>query len=277
MAAYNSGNPIVDQFYNLFTNYVGRPPTDAEITQFSHDNTQGTGVWTPESGLRAVTDPTQIRNALTGYITDTFQQQANQTAQDKLAAQTSQWNDLANQYETQGTSAINDTQQALLDYQSKLFDRLRPNLLTSLKAQGLLDTGGLNEAVAGVQGDLANNASQYIAQLQLQNKQNANSIRFGGASAPLSYAQALATNQPQAFSSNGAGALNFNNNTFMSNLDYQHQLGLQNNAARIWADQQPSMLSKIGSSFANSFGQNSGQFAAQDGQSLLMLGAHKLS
>lgn len=254
---------VTSQFVSAFTNMVGREPNQNEINRFLQQSA-GSTIANANSGTgRSEADPTGVSNAIQSFIGNNFTKTAQDYAQDQLKQQQQGWLDLANTARTQGTAAINTTQQSLLDYQSKLFDRLRPNLLTSLKAQGLLDTGGLNEAVAGVQGDLANNASNYIAGLTYQNETNANNIALGGQSAPLSYLQSTTTGQPTFLNSLGGTASTFQNNTYMDNLNYQHQLGLVGAQAKAQSDLQPSFLRTLGQSFANNMGQ---QFAQAGGQ-----------
>lgn len=247
---------IIDQFKSQFTNMVGRAPTDDELNHFS--STQLTDVFNQGGGILK-NDPTSQRNALVQNIGDNYQQAAKDYATSQLTSQQGQATDLANLFRSQGNDAINQTQSQLLDYQSKLFDKLRPNLITSLKAQGLLDTGGLNEAMAGQQADLANQAGGYLADARLQNENAANQIAFSGASAPYQYQQSNILNQVPQMVSNGQNAMGMNYNTFLTNLNYQNQLGLQAQAGRIQSDAQPSFLRTMGQGFANGLGTSMGQ------------------
>lgn len=256
-------NNATDQFASSFKNLVGRAPTQDEINQFLSQSA-GSLISNAANGTgRSEQDQQSILNGINQFVGQNFHQAAQDYATQQLQQQQAGWNNLADTALSQGNDAINATQQSLLDYQSKLFDRVRPNLLTSLKAQGLLDTGGMNDAVAGVQGDLANNALQYIAQLQLQNRQNANNIRLSGQAAPLQFLQSNTTNAPNYLDQMGQGALGFNNGTFMDNLNYQHQLGLIQAQANAQAQLQPSFMRTLGQSFANNMGS---QFAQAGGQ-----------
>jgi len=247
----------VTNFQSQFENLVGRAPTADEtkqyINQFVIPNTNN-----------IATKPANfdVNNQTQQFIGQNFQKAAQDYATQQLQQQQAGWQSLADTALSKGTDAINATQQSLLDYQSQLFDKLRPNLLTSLKAQGLLDTGGMNEAIAGVQGDLANNASQYIAGLQLQNAQNANNIALTGQAAPLQYEQQTTTGQPSYLQGVGSNATNFNNSTFMSNLDYQHQLGLIQAQASANASLQPSFMRTFGQSAAQGAGSALSQWAS---------------
>lgn len=254
---------VGDEFKNLFTNLVGRAPTNDELNQFFKESASQV-VTNSANGLgRSEQDPTGVRNQVAQYVGDTFQKQAQDYATQQLQDQQGQANSLADLFRTQGNAAISSTEQSLLDYQSKLFDRLRPNLITSLQSQGLLNTGGMNEAIAGVQGDLANNASNYIAGLKLQNEQGANQIAFGGASAPYYYKQNLIASQPGQLQAAAQNALGANNQTFMSNLDYQHQLGMIQARMKAQQELQPSFLRTMGQSFADNFGNQAAQAAGQ--------------
>lgn len=251
---YNDYQTVVQQnvndFASQFENLVGRAPTQDEIGKFVSNYVV--------PNTRNLTDPNSSQRQQGGsfinqFVGQNFQNAAKDYATQQLEGQQGEANRLADLYRTQGNNAISGIEQQLLDYQSKLFDKLRPNLLTSLKAQGLLDTGGLNEAIAGKQGDLANEASNYLAQLKYQNEMGANDIAFGGASAPYYYKQGIITQQPEQMFAQGQNALNFNNQMYMSNLDYAHQLGL------IQAQQQnkPSFLTSLGhnmlTGFSNAF------------------------
>ena len=256
----NTANQSLQQFKSQFSDMVGRAPNGDEIQTFVNNY-----LIPNEANIRNSASP-QVTNAssyINQFIGQNYNQAAQATATQKLQDQQAQANSLGDLFEQQGNSAINSTEQSLLDYQSKLFDRLRPNLITSLKSQGLLDTGGMNEAMAGVQGDLANQASNYIAQLNLANKQGANQIRFAGAAAPYQYQAGAITNNPAMMFQVGQGALGQNNSVFNSNLDYAHQLGLINAQASAQSSLQPSFLRTFGQGFAGSLGGSAGMGAGQ--------------
>lgn len=257
----------VNTFKSSFYNTVGRQASDDEINQFLQ-NGAGSIISNSAGGLgRSENDTQNVNSQIQQFVSQNFQQAANQYATQQLQNQQGQAQSLADQFRSQGNQAISDTEQSLLDYQSQLFDRLRPNLITSLKSQGLLDTGGFNEAVAGVQGDLANQASNYISQLKLQNDQQANNIAFAGAYAPYQYQQSLITNQPGQLASAGENAMNFNNGLYFNNLDYQHQLGLINAQASAQASLQPSFFRTFGQNLASSLGQGLGSSLFGSGNS----------
>lgn len=250
-------NQNMGQFVSQFTNLVGRAPTDSEknafLTNFVVPNVQA--LRTPGSSLN-----NDIRNQIVQYVSDNGQQAAQDTATQKLQALQGQNNDLANLFRTQGNQAINDTEQSLLDYQSKLIEKIRPSLITSLAAQGLLDTGGLNQAVAGAQADLANSAQPFLAQARLNNENAANQIAFSGAAAPAAYQTAAIQNQLPYLQAQGQNAVSSNYNTFLTNLNFQNQMALQHQAAQDQQGLQPgfgrSFLTSFGSSLGTNLGDN---------------------
>lgn len=259
-------NSAASQFASQFENLVGRAPTQDETNKFytnfiiPHSNDIGSSYGS--------TFNQQIDSNINQFVGENYQKAAQDYATQQLQGQQDQANSLADLFRTQGNQAISDTESSLLDYQSQLFDRLRPNLLTSLKAQGLLDTGGLNEALAGQQGDLANSAANYVAQLKLQNDQQANNIAFSGASAPYQYQQSQIMNQPGQLQAAGQNALGITTNTLMDNLNYQHQLGLIQAQTNAQSSLQPSFLRTLGQSFGNSMGSSLGSwFGPGAGQS----------
>lgn len=241
----NFGN----QFNTLFENLVGRAPTQDEmnryVTDFVIPNTNN--IAQPNSQFRQT-----IRDQLGQFVGDNFQRAAQQNVEQQLQSQTGEANRLADLFRTQGRQAINDTEQSLLDYQQKLFDKLRPNLLTSLQAQGLLNTGGLNEAVAGAQEDLATEGSNYLRDARLQNEQQANAIAFSGAEAPYQFRVGQIMNQVPQLQAQAQQASDRGFQTFLQNLQYQQQLGL----LQAQKQQQPSFLKSLGQSFLGGLAQS---------------------
>lgn len=253
-------NAVGDQFTQLWTNLVGRAPTSDELNSFM--GSQAGNIIANSPLGRSEANTTDVRNQIAQYVGDTGQKAAQDYATTQLEAQQGQANNLAELFRTKGREAISSTEASLLDYQQRLFERLRPNLITSLQAQGLMNTGGLNQAVAGAQSDLATEGSNFIRQANYENDQAANSIAFGGASAPYEFAKANIMNQPNNLMMQGQNALGANTNTFMSNLDYQHKLGL------IGASRQNSgnsFLKTLGNSAATSLGSSLGSWFSPNG------------
>lgn len=248
-------NAVGDQFTQLWTNLVGRAPTSEELNGFM--GSQAGNIIANSPLGRSESNPTDVRNQIAQYVGDTGQKASQDYATQQLEAQQGQANNLAELFRSKGKEAISATESSLLDYQQRLFERLRPNLITSLQSQGLLNTGGLNQAVAGAESDLALDGSNFIRQANFDNDQAANAIAFGGASAPYNFQQGNIMNQPNNLLQQGQNALNANTNTFMSNLAYQQQLGLmaqQNKYQR----ENSSFLRTLGTSFAGGLGSSAG-------------------
>lgn len=241
-------NTLGDQFSSMFENYVGRAPTQDELNKFY---TQSAGnIIGSAPGTQIENDAVNVRNQVGTFIGDTYQKAANEYAQQQLANQQGQANQLADLFRTQGRQAISDTEAGLLDYQQRLFERLRPNLITSLQSQGLLNTGGLNEALAGAQQDLATSAQGALMDARLNNENQANAIAYGGAAAPYLFQQQQITNQPNFLQQAGADALNRAFQTYTQNLNYQQQLGLAAFQNKLQQSSKPSFLSSLGQGFA---------------------------
>lgn len=250
-------NQLGSQFSNSFQNLVGRAPTQDELNKFVTDYVipHTNDLAQPGSMIRQ--NPSTYLN---DFVGNTFQGAAKDYATQQLTDQQGQANFLADQYRQQGNQSINQTQQSLLDFQSQLFDKLRPNLITSLQSQGLLDTGGLNQAMAGAQKDLANSASGYLMDARLQNENAANQIAFAGASAPFQYKQNNIMNQVPYMQQQGQQAMSNGYNNFLTNMNYQNQLGLMAQQNKYQEGMQPSFLRTLGQSFAGSLGQAGGQW-----------------
>lgn len=218
-------NNRLNMYSGLFESLVGRKPGDSEFRQMFD------AILPKEMYASGNADQqTQLRNVASQYISDSFQRQAKDYAYDQLVQQEAEANRLGELFRTQGNQAINDTESSLVDYQNRLFERLRPNLITSLQTQGLLNTGGLNQAIAGAQGDLAMAGSEELRNLRLQNEQQANAIKFAGASAPYQFKTNNIMNQLPYMQGQGQNALNQNFQTMLTNLNFQNQLALQRDA-----------------------------------------------
>lgn len=254
----NRLNTAGDQFKNLFTNYVGRAPTADELGKFFKENA-GQTITSTNLG-RSENDPTGVRNNIANYIGDTFQQTANTEATNKLTDLSSQAGGLADQYTTLASQSLSNLSDSLKQYQTSLFDKLRPQLNLAAQASGYQDSGGQTLQEQGALKDLGNQATAYLLPIQKQYQDTANSIRYGGASAPYSLASSMAVSQPNVFAGSGSNALNFNNNVAFGNYDYQHQLQLMN-AQRLQNEllqenTRPSFGYSLSNSFANKFGSN---------------------
>lgn len=245
------------QFNSLFRNLVGRDPTPDEANTF-YTSHLARRPW--EYGDANSQDYRALRDTATSFINDNFQQQIQEGVNAELQAQQGEATRLADLFRSQGNQAINGVESSLLNYQQKLFERLRPQLLTSLQSQGLLDTGGLNMALAGQQGDLARDAGQQIANLRYENDMKANEIAFGGASAPYQFNMGMAQNRVPYLQQQAQGALGNLFNQRFADQQFGNQLSLLNRQAQIQREMRPSFLGTLGQSTALSMGQNLGQW-----------------
>lgn len=246
-----------EQFNSLFRNLVGRDPNPDEANQF-YTSHLARRPW--EYGDANSQDYRALRDTATSYINDNFQQAIQDDVNRQLTAQQGEANRLADLFRSQGNQAINGVEESLLGYQQKLFERLRPQLLTSLQSQGLLDTGGLNMALAGQQGDLARDAGQQVADLRFQNEQQANAIAFGGASAPFNFQQSMAQNRVPYLQQQAQGGLQNLFQQRFADQQFGNQLALLNRQAQIQREMRPSFLNTLGQSTAASMGSNFGQW-----------------
>lgn len=265
--ARSNASAVFSQFDSQFRNLVGRDPNEDERSQFYNQvlrsNKDFGSVYTPgasESGtLFDLLPQTQA------FVSGNFQRSAEEQALAELESQKAQANSLAELFRTQGRTAIADTEKSLLDYQSRLFERLRPQLMVSLQSQGLLNTGGLNEALAGQQADLANEAGRYVADLNYQNDTAANQIAFGGQQAPYLFQQGQALNRVPWMQQQGQNALQTSLAQRQGELDFTRQLQLLQTQAQMQRDMRPSFLSNLGNSFVTSAGNSLGQWFGPSG------------
>lgn len=272
-------NSSLADFSGQFRNLVGRDPTHEERGAYLSNLVSNSGLdaFTGNRGLEL--------SQLTGnYIGNQYKDESDRITGEKLAGQQNEANRLGELFRTQGNESINNVEQSLIDFNDRLQTRIRPNLITSLAAQGLLNTGGLNQAIAGQQADFANESSRQIADLRYQNDQGANAIAFGGASAPYNYQMAQLQNQP-AYLQNAAqtglqnsyntmtNQLNFNNQAKLNEQRYYQQAALQaKNTHGFWGSVGNAFAPALGSALTNMVG-SYGQTNAKTGQSGTGLGS----
>jgi hypothetical protein len=232
----------VEQFNSLFTQLVGRAPDNNEIDVFNKNIlSQNYQVGAHESGTLA-----DLRDPTTQFINDNFQKQAEQQVQQQLQGQQTEATRLAGFAREQGRTAISSVEQDLMNYQQKLFEKLRPNLITSLQTQGLLNTGGLSEAMAGAQKDLADEGSNYLRDQRLQNELAANQIEYGGQAAPYMFQQQQALNQVPWMQQQGMASLDRNFQSRQNELQFGRQLQLMQAQADAQRGSQPNFLKQFG-------------------------------
>jgi hypothetical protein len=210
-----------DEFAGQFKQLVGRLPTTEETSSYMGQIVGGSGAeaFGANRGL-------ELSQLTSNFIGSRYADEADRIATERLQAQQGEAQRLSDLFRTQGNQAINSTEQSLLDYQNKLFERLRPQLLTSLQSQGLLNTGGLNQAIAGAQGDLATAGSEELRQLRFANEQGANQIAFSGQAAPYEFQQQQIMNRPAQLQAAAGTGLQNAYNTFTNQLNFQNQAAL---------------------------------------------------
>jgi hypothetical protein len=248
---------VANQFNSLWTNLVGRAPTSEETDSFLSSNA-GSIITSAGGGTgRVGGDSVNIRNQIAQYVGDTGAKAAQDYATTQLQGQQGEANRLSELFRSQGRTAISDTEGKLLDYQQRLFERLRPNLITSLQAQGLLNTGALNESLAGAAKDLSDASQSTLLDMNYQNEQGANAIAYGGQSAPYAFQQQQIMSQPGYLQAQGGDALNRAFQTFSQNLDFRNQAQLINLQAR--SQPRLSFFDTFGQSLATAAGQAGGE------------------
>jgi len=245
-----------DQFAALFKNYVGRDPDGTEVDQFFGS------VVAPQGKFE---DQQKLRDRTATFVGDTFKQAAEDQSLNELKAQQGQANDLASLFRKQSNDTLATYESGLMGFTQKLMERVRPNLITSLQAQGLLNTGGLNQALAGQESDFANNASQQVNDLRLQQNQQADAIAFGGASAPLAYQQAQSLNRvPNLMQAGQQGLMNAYGTQSQSNL-FAQQMNYLNRQGQLQQRQKTGFGSVFGNALAQSLGSSLGKVGYNSG------------
>ncbi len=252
-------------FKQMFNSAIGRDPTADEYNQFFSSVVINDKPWTQ------TLDQNQLRQETTGLLNQFYSGEAQKVAEGKAqttanaaVAPGSAFDVWQNQYR----NSINDVSSALQDYQSRLFEKLRPQLLTSLKAQGLLDTGGLNQAFAGAAEDLGNQSQNYLAQAKTGIEADIANQKYGLMSAPNSFQLSNAFNTVPQLTSAGQTALqNVYGNMTNQNM-FNQQAALQRELANMQYSNQPSLLSQYGGLIlggaAGGVGQGIGKMIASD-------------
>lgn len=251
-------------FSDLFRNLVGRDPSDTEAGQMFDSVAPGQGLATHDAYTQS-----QLRDITGQFINDRFQRQAEEQARLELEGQKVEATRLSDLFRQQGNTTATTLEGQLQDFVQRTFEKVRPNLITSLQAQGLLNTGGLNQALSGSLQDLSSEAQDQVNQYRLGVEDQANQIKFGGEAAPYQFQQAQAMNRLPYLQSMGQSAIDRMFQQRLTDQNFQNQLALQTNAARLQRSMQPSFLRTMGQNFAASFGSNAAQlpFGAQSEKS----------
>jgi hypothetical protein len=238
-------------FKNMFTQLVGRAPDEGELRTMFSQIAPGNAFATSSPD-----DQNKFRDIVSQFIGDNYQKQAQDVTNQQLQGQQGEANRLADLFRTQGRQAISDTESGLLDYQNRLFEKLRPNLITSLQTQGLLNTGGLNEAMAGAQGDLALASQDSLMNARLQNEQQANAIAYSGAAAPYQFQMGQITNGVPYMQQQAQQSMSNLYQQRLVDQQYQDNLALMNRQQQIQGDSQKSLARIFGENYAASSGQH---------------------
>ncbi len=262
------------QFANAFRNLVGRDPTSDESDVFYRQVVAPVGTFPggQYAGQQELTDRT---NAL---VANNFQRQAEDQAKVELQSQQSQANDLASLFRQQSGQTANTLESQLQDFVQRTYEKVRPNLITSMQQQGLLNSGATDVAFAGAFKDLANSAQDTLGQYKIAAEDQANAIAFGGASAPYELARGQAMNRPSFLQGIGQQAAMNNYNTRQQEINFHNNMAMQNQAARLQRQSQPSFLRTFGQNFGAGLGQSTGNslgkwFSPNTGASAMSGGA----
>lgn len=247
-------------FKQMFTDKVGREPTAQEYDNFLQS------VVVPDQPWSKSLEQPQLQEQTRGLLSDFYTGEAQKTAAQKLQDEATSAlapGSAFDIWQKAYMGAANDVEKNLLDYQSKLFEKIRPQLLTSLQAQGLLDTGGLNKAIVGAQTDLANSAGQYAAGVRQAAATDVANQRYQVASAPSLYKTQAAFGAVPNLTAAGQSALqNVYNN--MVNTNYLNATqAFQREMYDKQLGSQPSLLSQYGGMILGGMAGGAGQALGQ--------------
>lgn len=252
-----------DTFSSQFKQLVGRDPNQVEFGRFWNE------VVVPQGNfLGGGSNPgmQELQDRTGSFVSSNFQRAAEEQAALELQGQQAEANRLSDLFRTQGNTAIDGYQSSLLDFTNKLIERVRPNLMLSLQSQGLLNTGGLNQAIAGQQSDLSRDAAQQVADLRLQNENQANEISFGAAAAPYEFQKAMAMNRVPQLQSQGQSAIDRLFTTRTNEINFANQMARDLQLSKYGNRGKSGFFQQFGNAFAPSLGmsvgQNLGKFAA---------------
>ena len=202
-------------FGNQFKNFVGRDPTPEEYNTFFSEVIIPMQPWfqTPEK--------LQVSQLASDVLAKNFSTLAQEEAQKKAEGQAQSLVAPGSPFDIWQQaylSSISDTEKSLQDYQTKLFEKLRPSLLTSLQAQGLLNTGALETTFAGAAKDLSEASQNYLANLKSQAATDIAGQKYAIQSAPGQFGLQNIFAVPGNLTAYGQNALQ---NAFQYNLQTQ--------------------------------------------------------
>lgn len=228
-------------FSNQFNNLTGRDPNANEYNEFFHQVVLPTQPW-----KAAKPDYKRIADEARDLINNSFSNVAAEESERKLkerAAEAIAPGSAFDEWQKAYSSGISDVEKSLQDYQSRLFEKIRPQLLTSLQAQGLLNTGGLNEAFASANKDLSEASQSYLADARMNANKDIASAKYAIQSSPDSYALGNISSTLPYLRSVGESSLQNVWNSISADKYYQNQLALENMRQNT---NKPSLLSQYG-------------------------------
>lgn len=254
--AANDIKSYANTFQQMFNSSVGRDPTASEYNQFLSNVVQNDQPWSKPL------DQTQLRQETSGLLSQYYQGEAQKVAQQKLQ-------DTANaavapgsafdQWQKSYMQSANDLESNLLDYQSRLMEKIRPQLITSLQKQGLLDSGALNQAFAGATSDMTTTAGQLSAAAKAQAAQDIANQRMNVMSQPTNYQTQQAFGAVPSLMGTGQNALN----QVYQNYANLNLAGVQNQYANDMYNKQmssqPSLLQQYGGMMLGGIAGGAGQ------------------
>lgn len=236
----NQFGGVGDAFKSQFKNFVGREATPQELERFFGES--GVTRALPGSGGA---NAQNIRNLITQFIGDTFQQEANDAAQQKTQDLSGKYASLADSYLEMGKKSLGNLADELRTYSTSLFEKLRPQLNLAAQAGGYADSGGQTLQEQGALTDLANQDRRTLSDKAYEIETNANNIRYGGMAAPVSMASQFAANQPYVLQQQAGAALDLGNQNWLRNQDYLRQLQLAYGQQKWANDSQPSFGTRL--------------------------------
>jgi hypothetical protein len=228
-------------FENQFKNFVGRGPTTDEFDQFFRS------VVMPAQAWKAPLNQTELRQNTSTLLSDFYSGAAEEEALNKsrrLASEAIAPGSAFDTWQGQYRQSLSDTEKSLADYQTRLFEKLRPQLLTSLQAQGLLNTGALNEAFAGASKDLSDEAQRYIVGARSAAEADIADRRYQIQSSPDNFALQNTFNAVPNLQAAGQNALQNVWGGIMQQKDFDNQMRLLERQSELQRSSRPSALSQ---------------------------------
>lgn len=226
-------------FNTMFKNQVGRDPTAEEFNTFIDQVVIPEAPWATAANLDLTKQHTRglLSDVFSGAAQEETQRKA-QSAAEAAVAPGSAFDRWANQYR----DTLGGVEKSLADYQTRIMEKIRPNLLLSLKSQGLLDSGGLNEAFAGKAKDLTQTASDYMTNARTGVEQDIANQKYNLLSLPYQQQAQYTMGQIPNLLTGGQSALQNTWNNYLQDKSFNQQMQLLN----AQNSDQPSLLQQYG-------------------------------